>query len=450
MSANNGKHPEERETILRNFAERLARAELQVDKLVNAAVESCRDLLQAKQCSVWLVDQEQEKLVLRAARGYKALKGKLEDLVYPLKRPKREALGITAWIFINRSPVTADTYSELKKHPGHRGEYDKQLHGRKPAPKDQDRKHPCQQFYGAPIYLGAERFGVLKVENKKVPDKSGQFRFSEAEKAALDTVAAMLAMALKHAAAREQENELAEMRTRQEMAAIAVHNLNNPAIGVRNALEYISDTLRAGKFEKSKISDVVSAALLQVNTIKMTREAFMAFIRPDYYEETLSVEPVEFSGFAKHIFNTVHSANPRAKLNLKRVPKEKLLYLPSAQLEIALTALMENSLEATKDKPNPTITLSLQQSLPKYSANTNRRLTGKLRICIEDNGNGIAEIMQDRLFQPFSTTKALGGGLGLYASRKLLRAIGGEVRYVAEHTRGTLFEILTPVGKGPI
>lgn len=218
--------------LLRDFATSVAGAGPNEDDLVSAAVHSCKDLLQARQCSVWLVDPSGQQLFLRAATGYSHLThDKIGDVPpYPLYLPDGSYSGITAWIYVNQQPVSADTYSELKKKPGYRGAFDKQLHGLDRREERPDSEHPCQQFYGGPISLGDERYGVLKVENKMVADDGGNLRFSDTDKAALDTVAAILAMALKYARTKElEQNQL------HQYHAFTVHSIRNELMPIDNA-----------------------------------------------------------------------------------------------------------------------------------------------------------------------------------------------------------------------
>jgi signal transduction histidine kinase len=54
---------------------------------------------------------------------------------------------------------------------------------------------------------------------------------------------------------------------------------------------------------------------------------------------------------------------------------------------------------------------------------------GKIEICVQDNGNGIAESVKEKIFQPFFTTKPTGQGtgLGLSLSYDIVKAHGGEL-----------------------
>jgi signal transduction histidine kinase len=63
---------------------------------------------------------------------------------------------------------------------------------------------------------------------------------------------------------------------------------------------------------------------------------------------------------------------------------------------------------------------------------------GQVRICISDSGQGVPEQQADKLFQPFSTSKGTGLGVGLYLARRII-----------DRHRGTL-ELSTPAGGGTL
>jgi two-component system, NtrC family, sensor kinase len=68
-------------------------------------------------------------------------------------------------------------------------------------------------------------------------------------------------------------------------------------------------------------------------------------------------------------------------------------------------------------------------------------------IRVEDNGPGIAEGMDQVIFEPFISTKQSGTGLGLAISFGIIQAHGGTLR-IAEphHGNGACFEVSLPAG----
>lgn len=73
------------------------------------------------------------------------------------------------------------------------------------------------------------------------------------------------------------------------------------------------------------------------------------------------------------------------------------------------------------------------------------------RICltVSDNGHGISPEIQDRLFDPFFTTRPQGTGLGLAVVRAVAEAHNGEI-IVDSSQHGTTFALCLPKDRGAI
>jgi hypothetical protein len=71
-----------------------------------------------------------------------------------------------------------------------------------------------------------------------------------------------------------------------------------------------------------------------------------------------------------------------------------------------------------------------------------------VRVSIADNGSGISPHDQQRLFQPFFTTKDRGGtGLGLWVSKGIIERHGGSIQTrssIHPKGHGTVFSIFLP------
>lgn len=100
----------------------------------------------------------------------------------------------------------------------------------------------------------------------------------------------------------------------------------------------------------------------------------------------------------------------------------------------------------------------LQQVLVNLLQNARDALLGsgyavegrvRLRVCagpalvVEDDGPGVPLDVQERLFEPFVTTKTRGTGLGLAISKKLVGGMGGalSLQPAAEPMRGAAFRV---------
>jgi PAS domain S-box-containing protein len=93
------------------------------------------------------------------------------------------------------------------------------------------------------------------------------------------------------------------------------------------------------------------------------------------------------------------------------------------------------------------------QALPEGSNQSNeirvatRREGDSVVIEVSDNGCGIPKELQDRIFEPFYTTKAvgIGMGLGLSISSAIVKAFGGTLSVESTVGRGSAFRVVLPV-----
>ena len=88
------------------------------------------------------------------------------------------------------------------------------------------------------------------------------------------------------------------------------------------------------------------------------------------------------------------------------------------------------------------------QSVPENrKAEINVRVDSHINqvlICVKDNGEGIPEYMQERVFEPNFTTKNSGMGLGLAMVKNLIENLGGTIRFNTS-PKGTEFIIELPI-----
>jgi signal transduction histidine kinase/ligand-binding sensor domain-containing protein len=82
---------------------------------------------------------------------------------------------------------------------------------------------------------------------------------------------------------------------------------------------------------------------------------------------------------------------------------------------------------------------------PKVWVST-KQLDEQIKIQVQDNGMGIPKSVQDKIFQPFFTTKPTGQGtgLGLSLSYDIVKAHNGEIKVDSKEGEGTTFIMQLP------
>lgn len=108
----------------------------------------------------------------------------------------------------------------------------------------------------------------------------------------------------------------------------------------------------------------------------------------------------------------------------------------ASQLEQAVLNLVINALEAC-GRDNTVVLRTCEDE-------------GDVVISIIDNGPGVPEEVQHRLFQPFCTTKDQGTGLGLFSARRIVQDHNGVIEVDTREGKGTTVSIrLLPMGHQP-
>ena len=103
-------------------------------------------------------------------------------------------------------------------------------------------------------------------------------------------------------------------------------------------------------------------------------------------------------------------------------------------LEQAVGHLLQNAVEACSPALPVTVRVSEQGS--------------NIAIAIADKGVGMdSDFVRNRLFQPFSSSKPGGFGIGAFEARSLIAAMGGRLGVDSQPAKGTTFTILLPAAE---
>lgn len=129
----------------------------------------------------------------------------------------------------------------------------------------------------------------------------------------------------------------------------------------------------------------------------------------------------------------------QASITIKHDSDEQniIVYVDELQIEQVLMNLLRNSIEA----------LSLFEIKNKLITISVIKFNEKITIDIEDNGPGLSDIILDKVFTPFFSTKKNGLGVGLSIAKTLITSNDGRLNINKSKKQGACFNIELPCKK---
>lgn len=212
--------------IIREITKTIATAK-DITRLPSEIAEYCREIVDAKLASLWLVVEERDgkrRLVpsafLGAVEDAEAASQKLSYDIYDKKHkppdPKRPYDGVTGYVAQSGEYVHAQSFEELQREYGFcwKGKWDSIQHEGQP-----DRNF--RSLYAVPIRLDETILGVLKVENKRDSDKG----FTAIDRQTIDLLSDFIALAIDTYRSREFQDR----QVRQALTNFNHALLQNPS-----------------------------------------------------------------------------------------------------------------------------------------------------------------------------------------------------------------------------
>ena len=229
---------------------------------------------------------------------------------------------------------------------------------------------------------------------------------------------------------------------RREVARQIAHEIKNPLAPIRAAVETLRRLrLRDDPAFDEYFEEATVTVLQEVHRISNIVSEFTRFARLP----PPNPEPIDLVAVAKGVV-TLHASagegvertgTKRVELVAESIPK---VMADRDQVVQVLTNLIQNGLDAAsavRADPRVLVTIGL---LPD----------NKVRIVVRDNGPGVPAEMQERLFEPYATSKEKGTGLGLAIAQRIVFEHGGEISYRDAKKGGAVFELWLPISGPPL
>ena len=215
-----------------------------------------------------------------------------------------------------------------------------------------------------------------------------------------------------------------------KMAAGVAHEINNPLSGILIYAELLREGLKKDLERSKDIQEIIDQTLRCKNIVSELLE----FSRQ-------SVGKISSFNLEELITKTLNLLINQAFFQDISVTKDVPQDLPAivgdmGQLQQVFTNLFINAADAMEGKGSLGIKV-------RFDAGQNQFV-----IRVSDTGPGIPEVLREKIFEIFFTTKPAGKGtgLGLTITKNIIKLHGGDVRMECPPEGGTTFIIELPMG----
>ena len=211
----------------------------------------------------------------------------------------------------------------------------------------------------------------------------------------------------------------------QTLSAGLAHEVRNPLNSARLQLELLDRRLRRAEVDP-KLIEPVEQVSHEIERLTRLLNEFLAFARPS----ELALADHDVPAIVREVIaaQEAFATTRGAAIQIAGVGSLRA-HVDAQKLRQISHNLVRNALEAVAPGGHVTVTIDGNDD--------------HVHLTIEDDGPGIPEAVQRRIYEPFFTTKEAGTGLGLSIVHGMVVAHGGTIT-VASSPRRTRFDVSLP------
>ncbi|MGB0133935.1 ATP-binding protein [Dokdonella sp.] len=220
-----------------------------------------------------------------------------------------------------------------------------------------------------------------------------------------------------------------------EVARRLAHEVKNPLTPIQLAAERLRRRFigRLPADDSELLDRATHTIVSQVEALKTMVNAFGDYARPPQ----LTTRPVALHTLIAEVLD-LYGNDQRLSLTRQFVDGDPMVKVDAVRLRQALHNLLKNALEAIGDLRKPQIVVSTRVD---QSGDTQW-----VEVAVADNGSGLPEGFGERWFEPYTSSKSRGTGLGLAVVKKIAEEHGGSVRAAQREGGGAEFFMRLPLG----
>ena len=215
----------------------------------------------------------------------------------------------------------------------------------------------------------------------------------------------------------------------REMARQVAHEIKNPLTPMKLSLQYLQKAISNKSDNVKELTANVAQTLVeQIDHLNQIAGEFSQFANiGNPHNEVFDLHE------SLRSITQLHSMEENLQLEWHPLSMELKIFADRTHINRLFTNLFQNALQSVAE--GRTAEIIIDEIL----------LEGFVQIRVKDNGNGIPEEMQSKIFTPNFTTKTSGTGLGLAMCKGIVEQAKGEIWFETSLGAGTSFFVKLPL-----
>jgi signal transduction histidine kinase len=202
-----------------------------------------------------------------------------------------------------------------------------------------------------------------------------------------------------------------------QMAAALAHELTQPLTALNNYAQAATLLRSSSDMSEAERSTRLAEVAERMGNDAMRASDVVKRLREFFRFGSTQLQPVDLPSLLREV---VAASARRAEamgigVRCETEPGLPLVLADNVQVSVVLRNLVANALDSASSKPNGHVAVSARKDV------------GMLRVEVRDTGPGVDEARLQSLFEPGSSDKPGGMGIGLSICRAIVEAHGGSM-----------------------
>jgi signal transduction histidine kinase len=230
-----------------------------------------------------------------------------------------------------------------------------------------------------------------------------------------------------------EENARLELRLAQDarlaalgqMAATVAHEVKNPLSAIKSIAQVLREDRKLHEYDRD-----LGLIVGETDRLNNSVTQLLSFAR----NAPEAISPASIDELIRDLLDLFKAQAVRGNITMEFSSETdvEVSGANASAIRDGLSNLLLNALQATPAGGQVKISATVKSN--------------NLLISVADTGRGIVPELEERIWEPFFTTRQRGTGLGLAIVRKRIEEVGGTTRLAKVNAgEGTRFELLVPL-----